>query len=315
MAGLTVLLPALVRIEAAGIPNVLARWLARGDRQPGTNPGREAALRECFEFIGTALPVAALTRDLECNDASGALWLRADPAYAMADAVTARLLACGTLDLTREDSDELACALRPLFGDAGFPLESATASHWYLRCPSGARLPRFAAPEDVLGDDLMEHLPQGDNERHWRYLLNETQVILHNHPVNVRRVQRGQMPVNSLWFWGAGALPEWVRTPFTRVFSSDEVAIALARVAKIPGVAPDLGSVLQIEAGETVLLDLADIRDPIAFERNWLDPLDAALKRRAMKALRLHFVDGRSTIVKPAHLWRFWRRIKAVPTR
>jgi hypothetical protein len=310
VAELTLLLPALAHIEAAGTPAVLANWLARGNRLPGAKPGRDAALRDCFEFLGATLPAAALTRSLDASGAANASWLRADPAYAMADAVTARLLACGTVDLSREESYALARTLQPLFGDAGFPLEPTTPSRWYLRCPPGARLPQFAAPADALGDDLMQHLPQGSNERQWRHLLNEAQVILHNHPVNVRRTQRGQMPANSLWFWGPGALPESVRSAFTRVFSSDDIVISLAHLAKVAVAAPEPAAVFHIEANDTLLLDLVDIRDPFALERDWLDPLDAALKRRKLNVLHLRFIAGERITVKPAHRWRFWRRIK-----
>ena len=307
MTKLTLLLPALAHIKAAGTPAVLARWLARGNRLPPAQPGRDAALRECFEFLGVTLPAAALTRSLDARAPADVVWLRADPAYAAADAVTARLLACGTMDLSREEADALARALQPLFGDAGFPLEPTTPARWYLRCPLDVRLPHFAAPGDVLGDDLMRHLPQGHNERQWRHLLNEAQVILHNHSVNQRRVQRGQMPANSLWFWGAGALPEWVRTPFIRVFSSDDIVVALARLAKVSVAAPEPAAVFHIEAKDSLLLDLVDIRDPFALERDWLDPLDAALKRRKLKALHLRFAGGERVSVKPAHRWRFWR--------
>lgn len=311
MAELTLLLPSLAQMEAAGTPAVLARWLARGNRLAEAKPGRDAALRECFEFLGAAMPAAALTHSLDATDAANVQWLRADPAYAMADAVTARLLACGTLDLSREDADALAHALQPLFGDAGFPLEPTLPSRWYLRCPPGARLPQFATPSDALGDDLMQHLPQGDNERQWRHLLNEAQVILHNHPVNERRVRQGQMPANSVWFWGPGALPEWVRAAFVRVFSSDDIVVALARLAKVAVAAPEPDTVLlHIEAKDTLLLDLAGIRDPSVLEHDWLDPLDAALKRRKLDVLTLRFSTGERFVVKPAHRWRFWRRNK-----
>jgi hypothetical protein len=315
MAALTLLLPDLARIESAVAPAILKRWLARGDRRPDAKPGREAILRECFDFTGTAIPAAALTRSVDSSDAAGALWLRADPAYAVADAVTVRMLASSIVGLPHDESDQLARALRPLFGDAGFPLEPATATRWYLRCPIGTRLPQFAAPEDVLGDDMLQHLPQGDNERQWRHLLNEAQVILHNHPVNVRRTALGQMPVTSLWFWGAGTLPEWVRSQFTRVCGSDDVVIALARLAKIAVVAAEPTAVFHFEANDTLLLDLADIRDPVVLARDWLQPLDAALGKRSLNVLVLRFASGERITLKPMHRWRFWRRAKPVSTR
>jgi len=289
VATLTLLLPELARSE---ITPQLGLWLARGDRLPHAQPGREVLLRECFEFIGTALPVAALTRSLDANDAAGPVWVRADPAYAMADAVTGRLMACGEIGLTNAESGELARALRPLFGDAGFPLEATQPSRWYLRCPAEVRLPRFAAPESVLGDDLMRHLPSGDNERQWRHLFNEAQVMLHNHPVNAWRVQRGLMPANTLWFWGAGRLPEWVRTANTRVASSDNETIALARLARIP-VVEQRTAVAELAAEESVLI-----------ESNAVPDLGSA----KFKAIDLRFASGERVRYKPWHRLRFWRR-------
>ncbi|HTI96432.1 MAG TPA: phosphoglycerate mutase [Rudaea sp.] len=289
MPTLTLLLPELARVECT---RQLAQWLARGDRLSNAKPGRETALRECFEFIGTALPVAALTRSLDAGDASGAQWLRADPAYAMADTVTARLMACGELGLSQEESDELARALRPLFGDAGYPLEALRPDRWYLRCPLDARLPAFADPRDVLGDDLMRHLPRGDNERQWRSLFNEAQVILHNHPVNMRRTQRGQVPANSLWFWGAGKLPEWVRTRFAQVVSTDSGVAALAKLAKIPVV--DMQAALA-KPDADILLDTAEVPEIDACRFSTVDLL---------------FASGERLRYKHAHRWRFWRRVR-----
>ena len=289
VATLTLLLPELSRVERT--PRLL-HWLARGDRLPDAKPGREALLRESFEFIGTSLPVAALTRSLDANDAADALWLRADPAFAMADAVTGRLMACGEIGLSQFESDELARALRPLFGDAGFALEPTKPSRWYLRCPTGARLPRFAPPASVLGDDLMLHLPSGDNERQWRHLFNEAQIILHNHAVNARRARRDAVPANTVWFWGAGKLPEWVRTSFTRVASDDEVTIALARLAKIPLVERK-AALAELAADESVLIDATVMPD-----------LGAA----KFKSIDLCFASGERIRYKSWHRLRFWRR-------
>jgi hypothetical protein len=288
MTALTVLLPELARIERT--PD-LRLWLVRGDRLPDGKSGRAAALRECFEFIGTGLPAAALTRSVDTNDAIGSQWLRADPAYAQVDAVTARLMAYGGLGLLHSESDELARALRPLFGDAGFPLEATRPDRWYLRCPPDARLPAFANPHDVLGDDLMRHLPSGDNERQWRSLFNEAQVILHNHPVNARRVQRGQVPANSLWFWGAGKLPDWVRTRFALVASEDPVVIALAKQAGAKSVDRDAA----LGGDEQVLIDAAKAPE-----------IDA----RRFEAIELKFASGERIRFRPWYRWRIWRRLK-----
>jgi hypothetical protein len=291
MSTLTLLLPARTQVRAS--PQ-LARWTTRGDRLADAKPGREAQLRECFEFPGSTLPVAALTRDFDAGDAAGAQWLRADPCHVKADTIAVRMLACGDLGLAADEAEELARALRPLFGDAGFPLETATPQRWYLRCPVDVRLPAFADPAQVLGDDMMQHLPRGENERQWRHLLNEAQVILHNHPLNLRRVQNGRMPANSLWFWGAGTLPNWMRTRFTRIVGTDVVVTALARQVKVP-VVDAVGAFADRHEDDAVLVDC---RDGVVPPVGAVDQLD------------LSFSSGERYRYKPWHRWRWWRRLR-----
>jgi len=303
------LLPELRRVVPLDTPRRLARWLSRGDRQADAKPGREASLRECFEFTGIHFPHAALTRSLVWSDAADAVWINADPALVIADAVTVRMLACGNLGLTHEESIELAKPLKLLFGDAGFPLEVSPAGRWQLRCPKASRFPVFSPPSAMLGDDMARHLPSGDNERQWRHLLNEAQVILHNHPLNASRAQRGLSPANSVWFWGEGALPDFVRTPMTRVVSGDEPIVALARLAKVPHVDTGWNAEDPANRADTILLDLGSASDAQSVDVH-LSNLDSALKRRYVTSLRIVSADGARCVYKPAHAWRVWRPIK-----
>jgi hypothetical protein len=307
VAALTLLLPELRRID---VPDTspLARWLARGDELSKTQAGRDVALRECFEFLGTAFPHAALSRSLESSDARDASWLYADPAYVIADAVTVRMLACGALGLTEEESHELAKPLKLLFGDAGFPLETSASGRWFLRCPSGSPLPSFAPPSQVLGDDLARHLPSGENERQWRHLLNEAQVILHNHPINEHRAREGKAPANSLWFWGAGSLPEWVRTPFSHLASRSEDAIALAKLAKVSiDISLDTAT---IKSTDNVLFDAAELSAEL--RETALLKIDEALRAKRLSRVEIKSADGSRYRYDYSHRWRFWRPIRSI---
>jgi hypothetical protein len=191
---------------------VLARILARGDGTP-TDAGDEAQLQRVFDILPRGLPVAALTREHDCADAGHAMWLRADPAHVRVDLGAGRMLACGELGLAREEVEALLQPLKPVFGDAGCPISAGAPSRWYVTLPRDAKLPGFVAPHRVLGDDIFAHLPEGELGRRWRGLMNEAQVILHNHPLNAQRIAQGKLPVNSLWFWGAGILPDHVALP------------------------------------------------------------------------------------------------------
>jgi hypothetical protein len=173
-------------------------------------------------------------------------------------------------------------------------------------------LPAFAVPSRVLGDDLARHLPSGENERQWRHLLNEAQVILHNHPVNAARVKEGKAPANSVWFWGAGVLPHWVRTRFSRVMTKEEDVLALAKLAKSVEVdrSFDLGNV---GPDDDVLLDAGE--NPSGRIDVYVAEVEKALQSKRIRQLRVMSSDGSRHLYKLAHRWRFWRPIRPMPSQ
>src|SRR5690606_18540982 len=122
----------------------IAAVLGRADVAAGQGEGRTEQLRRHVQLLPDHWPVAALTRKLDAGDAAGAMWLRADPCRIQPDINGARLLDHGdTLGLDAEDAAQLLPALRPLFGDAGMPIDAPSPSRWYLRLPASSKLPPF----------------------------------------------------------------------------------------------------------------------------------------------------------------------------
>lgn len=309
LPALTLLLPAIASLEGQGerAPS-LARVFARGDRRP-CEAGDEVQLQRHFDLLPRGLPVAALTRQFDCGDAAGQTWLRADPAHVRADLGAGRLMACGDLGFEPGEVVELMQPLKPLFGDDGGLLSAGADSRWYLALPREARVPEFSPPSRVLGDDIFAHLPQGDAGRRWRRLLSEAQVILHNHPVNAARIARGRLPVNTVWFWGGGALPDHVRSPHARVASDDLLLASLARAAAVTHL--ELPSRLGPDEAAGALIDLRRIRDAGALERDWIAPALQALRSGQVSMLQLDAADGWQVDYRRGHGWRLWRRIRA----
>src|SRR3546814_6194541 len=132
-----------------------------------------------------------------------------------------RLLACGDMGLDQDEADALLRPLKPLFGDLGWPISAPSSERWYVSLPRDARLPAFTDPDTALGAEIHDLLPAGNDGRRWRAVLNEAQIVLHNHPVNAERVRSGRMPVNSLWFHGGGRLPDQVACDVQTVYSND----------------------------------------------------------------------------------------------
>ncbi|MGP1666622.1 MAG: phosphoglycerate mutase, partial [Rhodanobacter sp.] len=221
-------LPALTHLGAA---HRLREPLARADRLPEGGAGYLGGLGDYFSGAGADMPAAALTRERLVGDAEGSTWLSADPAWVRPDINGVRLMACGRLQLSMADAQALAEPLKPIFGDAGMLLEVSSPDRWHLRLPPGSPLPVFSSPEQVLGEDLLQHLPQGPEGRRWRVLLNDVQVMLHQHPLNAQRHAQGLQPVNSLWLWGGGSLPDHLRSKLSGVVSDDLLLNALAQRA------------------------------------------------------------------------------------
>lgn len=295
-----VLLPALPADDSCA---ELRRMCALGDRLAGASPGYLPALQTLFQWPGTHLPSAALTREAVAGDAGEFVWLSADPAYVEPDINGARMLACGQLDLDARDAETLARELQPLFGDSGMALELTEPMRWHLRLADGAKVPVFDSVEQVLGEDLLAHLPEGDQALRWRKLFNEAQMILHQHPLNATRRKRGQVPVNCLWFWGGGKLPAWVKSRVMKVFSCDPVTQALAARAGVDVEAATPAVLAKLPAQTSALLDI-DGGDMLPA---WCDVL-ATLWRKRHRELHLYFADGTRYRVSPRHRWRFWRR-------
>lgn len=308
MARATFLLPAGARFGAQRLSAASAAALGRADRQPLRAEGRREQLLRHFQVPSGTWPIAALSRQADAGDAAGAAWLLADPAYLRPDINGVRLMAHGEgLQLDEGDRDALLPALRPIFGDAGFALDAPTPARWYLRLPREAKVPGFADPGDVLGDDVFEHLDDGPEARRWRALWSEAQVVLHNHPWNATRAAQGKPPVNSLWFWGGGTLPvgrEPVHGAHATAHSDDATARALAAAT---GVAQPLPS--RYPGGrDDALFDLVALRDLRMLYTHWLQPALAALRAGDLQWLELDGEDGRvHGFGRWQHL-RFWRR-------
>ena len=306
------LLPDWTRCVAseAVAKGVLSRCCARADRLESGAIGFQAAIREVLRWGGTSLPAAALDRQIDVGDAAGSSWLRADPAHVRADMVTARMLACGELGLSAEESAGLARDLMPLFGDAGFELDARFPNRWYLRAPIGSDLPECAWPDEVMGDDLKLHLPQGAAGKRWRQLFNDAQIILHNHPVNAQRAKRGAVSVNSLWFWGAGVLPDWVRAEVSLILSEGLEIRGLAKLADIPVQTLDLQALDDMFSNTLpgdLLVDLTAFRADALESRLLL--IEQGLGKRKLSGLDLLFASGERFRYQARHRLRFWRRI------
>ncbi len=276
----------------------VAKILGQADKLPILNSGEQAQLERHVSILPRRWPLAALTRQYDAKDAEHYSWLRADPAHVRAEMGVVRLLACGDLGLTQAEADELVKPLKILFGDVGFPLSAPNPSRWYLMLPKESKLPEFPSLDTAIGADIFSQFPADDTAKRWRALLNEAQITLHNHPLNAERIQKGLLPVNSLYFWGGGILPDQVKFHAERIKTDDVIIKSLMSHA---------GLKQQDDGDGAALVDCRTIRDWSVFELEYLLPAINELKSNQYTSIVLDFSDGAGFEIKTSQKWRFWR--------
>jgi len=301
---LVVLLPARNRFSPLSLPAKIASALGRSQRWL-EHAGERAQLQRHFAIEPLPWSVAALTRHYDVGDAGNALWLRADPVNVQPDQYSARMMAYGpSLSAEDEDVKALLPELQALFSEHGWLLDAPVPSRWYLRLPDAVPLPELSDLAHVLGADLFAHLPQGEHGRIWRALLSDSQVLLHQHRHNSQRLAQGKPAINSLWFWGAGRLPETVSSPYQHIRSPDTLLRALAQHAAIT---PYQNTSSSISSMYT-LVDLRHISHLQTLIDQALMPLLNALNQGEMTTLHLDFADGAQYRLYRGQRWKFWAK-------
>ena len=120
-----------------------------------------------------------------------------------------------------------------------------------LKGEEDALLANCTPPHDIPGKPVSQFLPRGQGSDVLRDLMKRSQAVLRDHPVNIERRARGDIPATTIWlFWGSGRLPEM--PDFNKVYglnaamtSGVDLLRGLARmvgmdVLDIPGVTDGL---------------------------------------------------------------------------
>jgi 2,3-bisphosphoglycerate-independent phosphoglycerate mutase len=64
-------------------------------------------------------------------------------------------------------------------------------------------------PHDIPNKPIKAFLPRGKGSKFLRELMRRSEAVLQDHPVNVKRRSRGDIPATTIWlFWGSGQVPD-----------------------------------------------------------------------------------------------------------
>lgn len=106
-------------------------------------------------------------------------------------------------EISTEDADILLKAVCAELGEDAYRFYTGTSYRHCMVWDKGKVL-ELTPPHDILTRKIGGYLPE---DRALRRMQEKSYEILKEHPLNLKRKEKGLHPANSFWFWGAGTRP------------------------------------------------------------------------------------------------------------
>lgn len=129
-----------------------------------------------------------------------------------------------------EESRQLVEMLQAELGDDRFEFHPGVGYRHLLVWRNGKDTMTATPPHDISGKQVLSFLPQGEGADELISLMNSSQMLLHNHPVNKQREAREDLPATSIWLWGHGKSP--VLQPYQEKFGLSGAVISAVDLMK-----------------------------------------------------------------------------------
>ena len=305
----------------------LERLLSRSKPGQYASDNLDASLCSHFDLqcrAGAALPVAALTSLIDIEEPDARYIMRADPVHLRADQSTLRLFDSRSFSITQDEADALVTAFNEFYSDRGWLLVAPTPQRWYLYLPK-APLVSTVSPGEIAGQTIDPNLPHGRDAAVWHALMNEVQMLFHQHPVNARREASEEPAINSLWFWGEGRLPDTLHRHHMEVATDHPLAMGMARFTQTPrrDLPASLDELLASAQEALTLVVLDELEAAMQYsdfeawletlkrlEQHWFAPLLAALEGGRVASLEIDPCSGKSYQTTRRLQKHFWKRVR-----
>ena len=190
------------------------------------SPPHERALARALGLASTdtpdgLLPWAASEAAESLQAGDGKAWAWITPCHWAMGHLHATLSDPALLQLQEDESRTLLALMQPYFETDGITLHGVAPGRWLAEGELFRGLPT-ASLDRVLARNVDAWLPDTKRAAPLRRLQNEMQMLLYTHPFNDGREARRQLPVNSFWISGTGALPDQLGETLTPALSQRE---------------------------------------------------------------------------------------------
>lgn len=270
------------------------------------------------------LPLAAVIRSIDSVVAPDRYYMFADPVHLRADRDSIVMLGNADLGIDKKETDELLQIINAHLSTDGIHVEPVSGQqHWCLSIPRPQKLHTYPLNQ-VVGHTIQDYLPYGEDGGYWRKTLNEIQMLLNGCELNRTRGQKGELAINSVWFWGGGVLPAMGDVSWISVSGNDDVLRGLARLSGSVCKPPDSDAeswAETAEPGEHLVVfndarksmhkgDIEAWRNFIMdLEMHWFVPVLDFLKTNKLTDLTIYLDSNHCLQITPRRARKWWRDI------
>lgn len=258
-------------------------------------------------------------------------YMHADPVHLRAELDHAVLTSSADLSITEAESSELSRILNKHFKEDGLSFFCLNKDQWFVSSKDAITI-KTTPLVDAVGRNVNFILPTGEDSSQWKHVLNEAQMLMYTHDINVQREETGQQIINSLWFYGSGKLPvSNIKAPNSKVSticSNDDLYRGLSRFLKCHYIdQPDTVSVYQDKLlnqkkGAINLLHFSELKNLTNYSDvsmwlekltqtldNWIYPLIKFANKNNIK-VTLYPCNEKKYQFKKFDSLKFWRQGK-----
>jgi hypothetical protein len=250
----------------------------------------------------SGLPLAALIKQGESavDQASESFCLLAQPVY-----LQLQRDSFGLSEVVKPSSAEyekLTVEFNEHFNEDGITfIKSQTQQYWFVSFEFPMSVSTYPL-QTAIHQNINALQPYGKDAKQLLKVMNQVQMLLHEHPINIVRSEQDEVTINSLWLSGEGTLPLGVATSTEFVGAGSLLNGVMTVTDKTPYA--NLESLLNSTVNQTIAIyeDIHSIE--------W-GKIYQAVKQRKIKQLEINLPIENSTLhlsMTSWDCWKFWRK-------
>lgn len=134
-------------------------------------------------------------------------------------------------DISSAEAAELIAFIQDKMGTEEFRFYSGVSYRHCLIWDNGTLdVGTLTPPHDITGRKITDHLGVNKNGEKLLDMMKRSYDLLKNHPINLKRKERGLRPANSIWLWGEGVRKSL--TPFEEKYGLKGAMISAVDLLK-----------------------------------------------------------------------------------